>query len=217
MIKALVFDLDGVITDSAEYHYQAWKQLGESIGIPFDRAFNEQLKGISRMDSLNKILEYGNKHMSQEEKELLATKKNETYLALIERMTENDVLPGILPLLKQAREKGLKIALASASKNGPFILERLGISDYFDTIVNPEHLTKGKPDPEIYCKAAEQLHVQAYECIGLEDAQSGIEGLNAAGMFSVGIGKEDILYSANYLVDTTEKLDLNSLLIHANK
>lgn len=219
MIKGLVFDLDGVITDSSEYHYQAWKKLGKEIGVPFDRTFNEQLKGISRMDSLELILQYGGiaDKYTLSEKEALAKSKNDYYLTLIEKTTKEDLLEGILPLLQQAREQQLKIALASASKNAPLILNKLGIMDYFDVIVDPATLTNGKPDPEIYIKAAQGLGLLTKDCVGFEDAHSGIEAVNAAGMFSVGIGDSTILGQADYIVSNTEQLNLITVIEKAEQ
>lgn len=218
MIQALIFDLDGVITDSAEYHYQAWKQLGESIGIPFDRAFNEQLKGISRMDSLERILAHGGKSnaYTQTEKEALAKQKNDAYLQLIEAITPADLLPGIADFIREAKAQGLRLALASASKNGPFILEKLGITDAFETVVDPSVLSRGKPDPEIYIRGAQQLGVAPEQCIGVEDAEAGVAAIRAAGMFSVGIGAAEVLSAADYRVDHTAQLNLVDILKQAN-
>lgn len=214
MIKGVVFDLDGVITDTAEFHYLAWKELGEKIGIPFDRAFNENLKGISRMDSLERILELGNKqnHYSQEEKEALAHEKNEQYKELIKQITPSDILPGISTFIEDCKSKQLKLALASASKNGPAILESLGLKEEFGTIVDPASLAKGKPDPEIFIKGAELLGLKAEECIGVEDAEAGIAAVNAAGMFSVGVGNAESMKAADLFVEHTADLNLEAIL-----
>lgn len=208
-LKALIFDLDGVITDSAEYHFIAWKNLAAEIGIEIDREFNEKLKGVSRDDSLDKILAHGNKlnDFTDEEKMKLATKKNEEYLKLIEKVTPADILPGISLLLKNAKANGVKLALASASKNGPLILEKLGLSEIFDTIVDPALLKAGKPDPEIFITAAKQLDLSTDVCIGIEDAAAGVIAINAANMFSVGVGPSEILGHANYNVINTSNLD----------
>ncbi|MCQ9210704.1 beta-phosphoglucomutase [Granulicatella seriolae] len=213
-VKGFIFDLDGVLTDSAEYHYLAWQELGHKIGIAFDRDFNEQLKGVSRMDSLERILAFGNKsdHYNQAEKEELADEKNEQYKLLINNVSPADLLPGIKEFLDELKAKGMKLALASASKNGPFLLEKLEIADYFETVVDPASLSNGKPDPEIFVKGAQQLGLPLSECIGVEDAQAGIEAINAAPMFSVGIGSADSLGSADYLVPDTSKLSLEAIL-----
>lgn len=219
MIKGLIFDLDGVITDTAEYHYLAWKSLAEKIGIEIDREFNEQLKGISRMESLDLILKHGNKEQdyTEAEKEELATQKNEEYKESIKHITPDDLLPGIDKLLKEAKEKKLGLVLASASKNGPAIMENLQIMDLFDGIVDPATLKAGKPDPEIFVRGAEMLGLDAKECIGLEDAEAGIEAINGANMFSVGVGSKESMKEADYAVEDTAQLDLNTLLDKASQ
>lgn len=219
MIKGLIFDLDGVITDTAEYHYLAWKSLAEKIGIEIDREFNEQLKGISRMESLGLILKHGNKEQSytEAEKEELATQKNEEYKESIKEITPDDLLPGIEKLLKEAKEKKLGLVLASASKNGPAIMENLQITDLFDGIVDPASLKAGKPDPEIFIRGAEMLGLKTEECVGLEDAEAGIESINGANMFSVGVGSKEAMKQADYAVEDTSKLDLNTILEKAGQ
>ena len=169
--------MDGVLTDTAEYHYQAWKRMADKLGIPLDREMNEQLKGISRMDSLERILALGNQteKYSVKEKEQLADEKNEDYKKLILSVTPNDLLPGIADLLADLKKENIRLALASASKNGPVIMEKLGIADLFDTVVDPASLDNGKPDPEIFIKGAEQLQLRPEECVGVEDAQAGID------------------------------------------
>ena len=214
MLKGVVFDLDGVITATAEFHYLAWKKKKKKIGIPFDRAFNENLKGISRMDSLERILELGGKEdrYSKEEKEELAFEKNEQYKKLIEQITPADILPGVTDFIEACKAKELKLALASASKNGPVILERLGLSEEFGTIVDPASLENGKPNPEIFIKGAELLGLETRECIGIEDAEAGIEAVNSAGMFSVGVGTADSMKEANLFVKNTADLDLDKII-----
>ncbi|SFC60905.1 beta-phosphoglucomutase [Alkalibacterium subtropicum] len=220
MIKGLIFDLDGVITDTAEYHYLAWKSLAKKLDIEMDRAFNEQLKGISRMESLDLILKHGNKEndYTEEEKQELATQKNEEYQHYIEEITHDDLLPGIERLLKEAKEKGIGMALASASKNGPKIIRQLEIDELFDgTVVDPASLRAGKPDPEIFLKGAEILGLKPEECVGLEDAEAGVESINAAGMFSVGVGSEAAMHKADYIVKDTKELTLDRILKAAEK
>ena len=216
-ILGLLFDLDGVITDTAEYHYLAWRNLAESLNIEFTREFNENLKGISRMASLDKILKHGNKVLSQKEKEILAEIKNSEYVALIEQVSQKDILPNIENTLKLAKSLNLRIALTSASKNGPYLLEKLGLIEYFDAIVNPEWIENGKPDPEIFVTGAASLGLKPAECIGFEDAYAGIEAINAAGSFSVGIGDVNILSASDFLVSNTEELDLIAILKAANE
>lgn len=219
MIKGLIFDLDGVITDTAEYHYLAWKSLAEKIDISIDREFNEQLKGISRMESLDLILKHGNKGdtYSIEEKEKLATQKNEEYKEYIKQITPKDLLPGIEALLKEAKQKNLGMVLASASRNAPAIMKSLEIEDLFDGVVNPASLKAGKPDPEIFIKGAEMLGLSPKECVGLEDAEAGIESINSAGMFSVGVGSKEAMKNADYIVENTEDLSLENVLGSANR
>ncbi|MEG0289168.1 MAG: beta-phosphoglucomutase [Carnobacterium sp.] len=217
MIKGFVFDLDGVLTDTAEYHYLAWQELGGKMGIAFDRVFNEQLKGISRMDSLERILKYGNKSRAytEDEKIALANEKNEDYKKLITNISPADLLPGISELLKELKAADIQLALASASKNGPIILKRLGIENLFDTIVDPASLTHGKPDPEIFIKGAEQLGLRPDECVGVEDAEAGIEAINAAGMFSVGVGSKESMKAADLFVTDTSELNVRDILTAA--
>ncbi|WP_100487464.1 beta-phosphoglucomutase [Sporolactobacillus pectinivorans] len=217
-MKAVIFDLDGVITDTAKYHFQAWKTLASAIGIQIDETFNEQLKGISRMDSLERILKFGGRttDFSNEEKNRLAECKNEDYRKLIASMTPDDVLPGIQKFLSELKEAGIKIGLASASKNGPFILDALKITHFFDTIVDPAKLKKGKPDPEIFATATAQLNLQPYNCAGIEDAVAGIQSINEAGLFSVGVGVPDEVH-ADWRINSTEALTLSGLKKHFKK
>src|SRR5699024_1780275 len=179
MKKGFVFDLDGVITDTAKFHYVAWKELADSIGITIDLQFNEQLKGISRMDSLERILAYGGKEndYKAEQKEKMTKDKNENYVKLLDDLSPADLLPGVKAFLDAAKEMNVPCSLASASKNAPFILKKLGVYDYFDAIVDPATLKKGKPDPEIFVRAAELIHIDPSEAVGFEDAQAGIEGI----------------------------------------
>lgn len=213
-IEACIFDLDGVITDTAEYHYIAWKELAGGLGIDFDREFNEQLKGVSRMDSLEMILAHGGleNQFSAEEKESLAAKKNANYTQLIQKITKNDILPGIPALIEELKQRGIKIGLASASKNAHTILVALELVDSFTTIVDAAKLSKGKPDPEIFLTAAKQLGVEPEHCIGIEDAASGVTAIRAAGMFSVGVGDAEVLRHADLVVPSTSELKLSRIL-----
>lgn len=212
--KAFIFDLDGVLTDTAEFHYIAWKNLAEELGISISREFNEQLKGISRMESLEKILALNPSlvGMSQYDKEQYADKKNNHYRELIKRIRPEDLLPGIERLLRTIKEHNISTAVASASKNAPDIIEQLGISDFFDYVVDASKIEKGKPDPEIFITAADFLKVPYSECIGVEDAAAGVEAIKKANMFSVGVGSKDHLSAADYIVSTTSELDFKKIV-----
>ncbi|HFP6546682.1 TPA: beta-phosphoglucomutase [Enterococcus faecalis] len=214
MTIGFIFDLDGVITDTAKFHYQAWKALADSLGISIDETFNETLKGISRMDSLDRILAHGHREnaFTPAEKEALAQQKNDHYVQLLEHLTTEDVLPGVVPLLQQAQARHIPCAVASASKNAPLILEKLGVRAYFATIVDPDSLSKGKPDPEIFLAAADIIGVLPQNAIGFEDAQSGIDGLKAAGIYAVGLSASQPLIGADMQVSEMTELSVDALL-----
>lgn len=211
--KALIFDLDGVITDTAELHYLAWKKLADELGMYFDKEQNEALKGVSRIGSLNIILDNNGKidAYTYKEKEALADRKNEYYKELIETLTEKDILPGIKQLLIDARAKGLKTAVASVSKNAPRVLERIGLTAYFDTVADAAKVKNSKPDPEIFLTCASQLGVDPKDCIGLEDAQAGIEGILSAGMYAVGINVSVTTKEPDLMLASTAELSLSLL------
>ena len=214
MTIGFIFDLDGVITDTAKFHYQAWKALADSLGITIDETFKETLKGISRMDSLDRILAHGHRENAfiPAEKEALAQQKNDHYVQLLEHLTTEDVLPGVVPLLQQAQARHIPCAVASASKNAPLILEKLGVRAYFATIVDPDSLSKGKPDPEIFLAAADSIGVLPQNAIGFEDAQSGIDGLKAAGIYAVGLSASQPLIGADMQVSEMTELSVDALL-----
>lgn len=214
MTIGFIFDLDGVIIDTAKFHYQAWKALADSLGISIDETFNETLKGISRMDSLDRILAHGHREnaFTPAEKEALAQQKNDHYVQLLEHLTTEDVLPGVVPLLQQAQARHIPCAVASASKNAPLILEKLGVRAYFATIVDPDSLSKGKPDPEIFLAAADSIGVLPQNAIGFEDAQSGIDGLKAAGIYAVGLSASQPLIGADMQVSEMTELSVDALL-----
>lgn len=213
MLKGLIFDLDGVITDSAVYHLKAWQDLAKSIGIDLPEEFGDKLRGRSRMDSLELILEFGHKQdqYTEAEKEALAAKKNAAYVNAVKQMTRADILPNMDKLLVEAKQQGLKLALASASKNAPLILHQLGLEDAFEARVDPATLKHGKPDPEIYVKAQELLGLKADEVISFEDAPAGIQSIKAAGQFAVGIGDPVVLKGADYVVGSTSALELSKI------
>ncbi|MFF2753012.1 beta-phosphoglucomutase [Psychrobacillus sp. NPDC058041] len=206
--QAFIYDLDGVITDTAEFHFLAWKKLADELGISIDKQFNEQLKGISRMESLEHILKLNSSllKLTSEEKVRLANQKNEYYLELVESINSSNILPGIETLLSKNKEQNIKIALGSASKNAPQVLDKLGLTKYFDYVVDASKVEKGKPDPETFTTAADYLGIPYTKCIGIEDAAAGIEAINKADMFSVGVGAVEHLSHADYLVGDTSEL-----------
>lgn len=206
--QAVIFDLDGVITDTAHYHYLAWKRLAESQGVPFDRAFNEHLKGIDRMGSLELILASSGKHYSEQEKLALADAKNLHYQELIATMSDADLLPGALEALDAVRAAGLKIGLASVSKNAQTVLRRLGITDKFDYVVDAAAIAHGKPDPEIFLKAAAELGVAPADCLGVEDAVAGVAAIKAAGMVALGVGRPEVLTQADHVIPGLDQFRL---------
>jgi beta-phosphoglucomutase len=199
-MQAVVFDLDGVITDTAHYHFLAWKRLADSLGIPFDEHFNERLKGVDRMGSLELILARSDASFGVEQKEALAAQKNVYYQQFIATMSPDDLLPGALWALEQVREAGLKSALASVSKNAFAVLDRLNIRDRFDYVVDANAIIRGKPDPEIFLVAAQHLRVPPSRCIGVEDAVAGIQAIKAAGMYAVGVGDPAVLTQADHVI-----------------
>ncbi|CRZ21131.1 beta-phosphoglucomutase [Kingella kingae] len=209
--QAVLFDLDGVITDTAEYHFLAWQKLAEELGISIDRQFNEQLKGVSRDDSLKRILAHGNKTVSPEEFKQLTECKNANYLTMIEAVSPNDVYAGILDLLKALRVSGKKIALASASKNGPKLLQQMQLTEYFDCIADPAKVAQSKPEPDIFLAAAAGVDVAIENCIGIEDAAAGVAAIKAAGALPIGVGKTSDLGDDIAIVADTSFLTLNYL------
>ncbi|MBD5505377.1 MAG: beta-phosphoglucomutase [Lachnospiraceae bacterium] len=187
--KAVIFDLDGVICFTDKYHYLAWKKMADGMGIYFDETINNRLRGVSRMESLEIILERCNKELSQEEKQALAEEKNKTYVELLGQMTEKDLSSEVKETLDSLRKSGLKLAIGSSSKNAKFILERLGLKDYFDAVSDGTNISKSKPDPEVFIKAAEFLHMAPTDCLVVEDAKAGVEAARAGGFDSAGLGE----------------------------
>ncbi|NOZ34012.1 MAG: beta-phosphoglucomutase [Chlorobi bacterium] len=198
MIKGCIFDLDGVIVDTAKYHYLAWKELADDLGFDFTKSDNEQLKGVSRMHSLDILLKIGNKQFNEETKLKFAENKNKVYLEYIMKMTPGEILPGVIDFLKELKSKKIKIALGSASKNAMTILTQLKLTDYFDTVIDGTNVNKAKPDPEVFLKGAQSLNLKPEECIVFEDAKAGIEAAIKGGFKCVGIGSIDNLGKANY-------------------
>jgi len=200
MIQAVIFDLDGVIVDTAHYHFIAWQRLAKELGIHFTAQENEQLKGVSRMRSLEIILELGNLRLSREEMERLATKKNQWFVGYINAMKPDEIFPGVNELIKSIRASGIKVALASSSKNADTVLNLLNIKEYFDVIVDGTMITHTKPDPEIFLLAAKKLDIPVSQCLVFEDAEAGVEAALAAGMKCVGVGSPQQLGRADFVV-----------------
>jgi beta-phosphoglucomutase len=197
--KAFIFDLDGVIVDTARYHFLAWQKLAQELGIEFTPEHNEELKGVSRVRSLEIILELGKVTASQEDKNRWLVQKNEDYLAYLVNINQSEVLPGVLPILQFLKEKNHPIALGSASKNARPILEKTGIIHYFDAIVDGNDVTNAKPDPEVFLQAAKLLGATPENSIVFEDSVAGVQAANIANMTSIGIGEETILHEAKYI------------------
>ncbi len=213
MIKACIFDLDGVIVDTAHYHFLAWRRLAKELGVDLTEADNEKLKGVSRMQSLQIILDMGKINLAKDRKESLANRKNEWFVEYIEAMKPDEIFPGVKQLITAIRKKGIKVALASSSKNAPRVIELLGISDLFDVIVDGSMIIDTKPDPEIFLLTAQKLNIQPKDCVVFEDAEAGVEAAVRAGMKCVGVGSEN-LKKANKVVSKTADFkieDLNSL------
>ncbi|MBU3113016.1 beta-phosphoglucomutase [Clostridium lacusfryxellense] len=199
-IKAFIFDLDGVLVDTAKYHYLAWKRLAEELSIDFSLKDNERLKGVSRMKSLDIILEIGNIKLDNIAKDKLAQKKNAWYVEYISTLTPKDILPGVTDFLKSVKANNIKIALGSASKNSMLILQKLDLTSYFDSIIDGTKVSKAKPDPEVFLKGALELNILPRQCIVFEDAQAGVAAAINAGMYCVGIGSIDILKDAQLVI-----------------
>lgn len=197
--KAFIFDLDGVIVDTAKYHFLAWQKIAAELGIEFTPEHNEGLKGVSRIRSLDLILELGNINASQEDKNRWLVQKNEDYLSYLVHMDFSEILPGVLPILQFLKDNKQGIALGSASKNAKPILEKTGILGYFEAIVDGNDVTNAKPDPEVFLQAAKLLNVSPENSIVFEDSVAGIQAANIANMTSVGIGEASILHEAQYI------------------
>ena len=204
--------MDGVIVDTAKYHYIAWKELAEELGILFTRQDNERLKGISRMASLEIILEIGGRTMSEQEKEANCKKKNDIYVSYIQKITRKELLPGVKEFMEDAKAKGFKISLGSASKNSSLILDRLGITGMFDAVIDGTKVSRAKPDPEVFLKGAEELEIPASECIVFEDAVAGVEAAHNGGMKAVGVGSKSILMKADTVIGGFEKITIYDIL-----
>lgn len=206
-----IFDLDGVLVDTAKYHFLAWKKLADQLDIPFTEEDNERLKGVSRIKSLDILLSLGNKSYSEDERNKFMEQKNKEYVRYISQMDEREILPGVIELLNQLKDRKLKIALGSASKNSGLILKNTKLQDYFDVIVDGNDVSKAKPDPEVFLLGAKRIGIPASQCIVFEDAYAGIEAAKKAGMLAIGVGNRKSLPYADVLVETLENLDLSVL------
>ncbi|MFP4011878.1 MAG: beta-phosphoglucomutase [Spirochaetaceae bacterium] len=211
-IDAALFDLDGVIAFTDRYHYQGWKRLSDEQGWAFDETLNHQLRGVSRMPALQVILDHNGVEVSEEEKKELADRKNGYYRELLKDISVEDLYPGALDFVKELRDRGIKTALASGSKNAPVVVERLGLEEYFDAFVTGHDLTRSKPDPQIFELCAERLEVARERCVVFEDAESGIEAGLAAGMYCVGVGEAARLPSAEQAFTDYAEIDVDALV-----
>ena len=209
--KAFIFDLDGVIVDTAKYHFLAWQKLASQLGIEFTPEHNEQLKGVSRVRSLDIILGIGNYEASQEDKNKWLIQKNEDYLSYLVDMDESEILPGVIPVLQFLKQNNQAIALGSASKNARPILEKTGIINYFDAIVDGNDVSNAKPDPEVFLNAAKALSIANEDSIVFEDSVAGVQAANIAKMTSIGIGEETVLHEAQYIFKDFTFIDVSFL------
>ena len=209
--QAGLFDLDGVIVDTAKYHYLAWRNLAHKLGFEFTEQDNQRLKGVSRMRSLEILLEVGNLALDEAQKTALAKQKNEEYVSYIKQLDRSELLPGAEVCLQQLRDKGIKIALGSASKNAPLILKNLEIEHLFDAVIDGNRVAKAKPDPEVFLLGAQELGVPATACIVFEDAEAGLQAARIAGMLAVGIGQTQDLPSADIVFPGLYAVQLDDL------
>ena len=212
-LKACLFDLDGVVVDTAQFHYIAWREIANDLGFDLTHAQNEQLKGVSRMESLDIILAIGNVTLDEVTKLQLAAKKNEHYLQLCQQMTPKDVLPGVKPFLDALQRASIRVGLGSASKNARLILEHIDMLDYFETIVDGNRITKGKPDPETFLLGANDLEIEPADCVVFEDAVAGVQAAKAGNMKAVGVGDPAILTDADIVISSFLDIDIKTLRI----
>ena len=211
-IQACIFDLDGVIVDTAKYHYKAWRRLANSLDFDFTEAQNEQLKGVSRMESLNIILSIGNKTLDDATKQKLTTKKNDWYLENIATMTANEILPGVTRFLDELKAKNIRIALGSASKNAVLTLEKVNLLNYFEVIIDGTKTTRSKPDPQVFQLGAQGLGIAPENCIVFEDAAKGVTAARSAGMYAIGVGNADDLTHAHAVIPSFEQVNFEKIV-----
>ena len=199
MIKACIFDLDGVIVNTAQHHFAAWRRLANELGFDFSAEKNEQLKGVDRMDSLDLILEWGGIERTPEEKEALASKKNNWYREYILKMDDSEILEGVLPFLEELEQKGIRKAVGSSSKNASTIIEQIGLDDRFEVVIDGNKISRSKPDPQVFELGAEVMALSPQECIVFEDAERGVDAALAGGFYAVGIGGDNLSH-AHYVI-----------------
>ncbi len=209
-IKAFIFDLDGVLTDTAEYHFLAWKRLADEEGLPFSREDNEKLRGVSRRASLELLLQ--GRRLPERKMQELMKRKNAYYREYIKSISEKDLLPGAADLLQELQKRGYKLALASGSKNAPRVVERLGIASYFDVLVHGGSVERAKPYPDLFLHTAERLAVYPSGCVVVEDAEAGIEAAQAAGMATIGIGPPERVGAADLVFYSVADIELEKIL-----
>lgn len=209
--KACIFDLDGVIVDTVPAHFTAWKAMADELNIPFSEEENEHLKGVSRVDSMKRILAMGNMEKSDQEILDYTTRKNDIYVEIISKMTPSDILPGVLDFIDLLRQHDIAIAIGSSSKNTPTILKAVGLDKTFDVIVDGNQVTHSKPDPEVFLKGAAQLQFSPEECIVLEDAISGVEAAKRGGMKCIGVGDANVLGAADVVITDMTELNIDFL------
>lgn len=214
-MKAFIFDLDGVLVSTDKYHYQAWKKMADDEGIYFDEKINDRLRGVSRMASLGIVLERAGRQYTEEEKVALANKKNDLYRDLLKNLTPADRLAGVTETLEKLRAEGFLLAVGSSSKNTPTILDKIGYGGYFDAVSDGNNITKSKPDPEVFVKAAEMLKLPAEECFVVEDAKAGIDAAKAGGFVSVGIGDAAHYDKTDYKISTISDILKLPILFNA--
>ncbi|WP_297990676.1 beta-phosphoglucomutase [Anoxybacillus sp.] len=213
MIKAVIFDLDGVIADTVELYYIATKRVADEIGVPFDRQLNQKLQGMSRQAMVEALLGEKAREWSEEEKRALGDRRGQYYRELIEQLSPSDVLPGMIDLLRDIQRDGVPMALASSSSNASVVVERLGVCSFFDVIVDVKTITRMKPDPEIFLTAAKHLYVDPRFCVAVEDGEAGMKAIKQTNMFSVGIGDHLASLSSDWLVQRTEQLAWDELKV----
>ncbi len=211
-IRAFILDLDGVVTDTAEFHYRAWKRLADEEGVPFTREDNEQLRGVSRRRSLELLLGEHLERYTEEQFQEMMARKNGYYQEMLQQLEEDDMLPGAQLLIDEIKRRGFKIAIGSASKNTPIVLDALGITERFDGVADGHSIVRAKPEPDIFVHAAGQVGVPVAQCVVIEDAESGVQAALTAGMIAVGVGPEERVGHGHFRYESTAEIDLDEIL-----